>query len=147
MAGDTGARVRIQREDFDVAGALESIKSASPAIGGIVAFLGVVRDFSQGEEVERLFFEYYPGMAERQLEELRAEAVERFGLTDLFLQHRHGELRPGENIVLIAAASEHRAAAFRAAEWCIAELKKRVPIWKKEYLVSGEVWVDGEGTP
>ena len=145
MAGGDGERIRIQREDFDVAGALEGLKASSRSIGGIVVFIGAVRDVSQGEQVERLFFEYYPGMAEKQLSELRAEAIERFGLTDLCLQHRHGELLPGENIVLIIAASQHRAAAFRAAEWCIAELKKRVPIWKKEYLASGEVWVEGEG--
>jgi molybdopterin synthase catalytic subunit len=69
--------------------------------------------------------------------------MERFGLTDLRIFHRSGELLPGDNIVLILAASEHRAAAFEAAAWCIAELKERVPIWKKEFTRSGQVWVDG----
>jgi len=135
--------VRIQTEDFDLSRALEEIKGTSRTIGGVVAFVGVVRDFSQGEEVDRLHFECYPEMAEEQLGELRREAVERFGLTDLSLVHRSGELLPGDNIVLIVAASEHREASFKAAAWCIAELKKRVPIWKKEHTRSGEVWVDG----
>ena len=135
--------MRIQTEDFDLSRALEEIKGTSRTIGGVVAFVGVVRDFSQGEEVDRLHFECYPEMAEEQLGELRREAVERFGLTDLSLVHRSGELLPGDNIVLIVAASEHREASFKAAAWCIAELKKRVPIWKKEHTRSGEVWVDG----
>jgi len=98
---------------------------------------------SRGDRVEKLLFEYYPGMAEEQLEKLRLEAMERHGLTDMKILHRSGELLPGDNIVLILAASEHRAAAFEAAAWCIAELKERVPVWKKEYTRSGQVWVDG----
>jgi molybdopterin synthase catalytic subunit len=143
MGDAGGSGVRIQTEDFDLSRALEEIKGTSRTIGGVVAFVGVVRDFSQGEEVDRLHFECYPEMAEEQLGELRREAVERFGLTDLSLVHRSGELLPGDNIVLIVAASEHREASFKAAAWCIAELKKRVPIWKKEHTRSGEVWVDG----
>ena len=143
MSGKSGSSVRIQTEDFDLSRELAEIGKNSRTIGGVVAFVGVVRDFSQGEDVEKLFFEYYPGMAEEQLGKLRLEGIERFGLTDLRIFHRSGELLPGDNIVLILAASEHRAAAFEAAAWCIAELKERVPIWKKEYTRSGQVWVDG----
>jgi molybdopterin synthase catalytic subunit len=142
--GEEGTlKVRIQKEDFDVSRELARIKESSHTIGGVVAFVGIVRDFSQGQDVTRLLFEYYPGMAEKKLEELRREAVETFGLKDLTLVHRSGELLPGDNIVLIVAASEHRREAFEAASWCIAQLKKRVPIWKKEYTASGEVWVEG----
>jgi len=146
--GEEGAvKVRIQKEDFDVSRELALIKESSRTIGGVVAFVGIVRDFSQGQAVTRLLFEYYPGMAEKKLEELRREAMETFGLTDLTLVHRSGELLPGDNIVLIVAASEHRREAFEAASWCIAQLKERVPIWKKEYTSSGEVWVEGGPGP
>jgi molybdopterin synthase catalytic subunit len=147
VAAEKGPLVRIQAEDFDLSRELEAVKSASETIGGVVAFVGVVRDLSRGEEVEKLTFEYYPGMAEEQLEQLRAEAVERFGLTELRIVHRFGELLPGDNVVLIVAASEHRAEAFEAAAWCIAELKERVPIWKKEHSRSGQVWVDERPSP
>ena len=135
--------VRIQKEDFHLSKELEEIKKVSGTIGGVVAFVGVVRDFSQGEQVEKLLFEYYPGMAEQKLDELRTEAVERFGLMEMSIIHRFGELFPGDNVVLVLAASAHRAEAFEAASWCIAELKVRVPLWKKEYTVGGEVWVEG----
>jgi molybdopterin synthase catalytic subunit len=142
MSGQEIEKVRVQEEDFDVGAELERVKSSSRMIGGVTAFLGVVRDFSRGEGVEKLFFEFYPGMAEKKLGELRQEALEKFELTDMFIAHRHGELHPGENIVLIIAAAEHREGTFKAAAWCIAELKERVPIWKKEFTTSGEVWVD-----
>ena len=147
MSDEGRGGVRIQAGDFDLSRELEEIKKTSRTIGGVVFFVGVVRDFSRGEEVDRLLFEYYPGMAEEQLVELRREAMERFGLTDLRLVHRSGELLPGDNIVLIVSASEHREASFKAAAWCISELKKRVPIWKKEHTRSGEVWVDGGPSP
>ena len=143
MTGRTEERVRLQAGDFDISRELERVKAVSKTIGGVAVFVGVVRDFSRDQEVEKLHFEYYPGMAEEKLEGLRQEAMETFGLTELFLVHRYGELLPGENIVLIIAAAEHRQEAFTAASWCMAELKERVPIWKKEYTASGEVWVEG----
>ena len=88
MTTPEGTKVRVQTEDFDLAGELAGIKETSRTIGGIVAFLGTVRDFSQGQEVEKLEFEYYPGMAEKKLEELRREAMQSFGLTELHLE-RH----------------------------------------------------------
>ena len=138
--------VRVQEEDFDITAELAALKGSSRAIGGVVAFIGVVRDFSRGKSVEKLFFEYFPGMAEEKLGELRAEAIERFDLTELHFVHRHGTLFPGDNIVLILSASRHREAAFKSAAWCIEELKKRVPIWKKEYGSDGEEWLE-EGPP
>lgn len=141
--GGKEAKVRIQAGDFDVSSELERVKAASKTIGGAVVFVGIVRDLSRDQEVKKLHFEYYPGMAEEKLEGLRQEAMETFGLTELLLVHRYGELLPGENIVLIVAAAEHRKEAFAAASWCMAELKERVPVWKKEYTASGEVWVEG----
>jgi molybdopterin synthase catalytic subunit len=138
--------VRVQEEDFDVTAELAALKGSSRTIGGVVAFIGVVRDFSRGQEVEKLFFEYFPGMAEEKLGALREEAIERFDLIELHLVHRHGTLLPGDNIVLILSASKHREAAFKSAAWCIEELKDRVPIWKKEYGAGGEEWLE-KGPP
>jgi len=134
--------VRLQREPFDASAELARVKSASLSVGGVVLFVGVVRDFSQGRGVTRLLFEHFPGMAEAKLAELRAAAIERFGLIDMVVVHRFGELAPGDDIVLIAAAAEHRAAAFEGCSWCIDELKKIVPIWKKEHAPDGAVWLE-----
>jgi molybdopterin synthase catalytic subunit len=135
-------QVRVQREPFDVAAELERVKSSSLRVGGVALFVGVVRDFSQGHGVTKILFEHFPGMAEAKLAELRDAAVARFGLIDLVIVHRFGELAPGDDIVLIAAASEHRAAAFAGCSWCIDELKKVVPIWKKEHAPDGAVWLE-----
>jgi molybdopterin synthase catalytic subunit len=135
-------KARVQSEPFDVASELASVKAASRRIGGVVLFVGVVRDFSQGRGVTRILFEHFPGMAEKKLAELRDAAIGRFGLIDLVIVHRFGELLPGDDIVLIAAAAEHRAAAFDGCAWCIDELKRHVPIWKKEHAPDGAVWLE-----
>lgn len=135
-------KARIQREPFDTAAELERLKSASRRIGGVVLFVGVVRDFSRGHGVTKILFEHFPGMAEVKLSELRESAIGRFGLVDLVIVHRVGELAPGDDIVLIAAAAEHRAAAFEGCSWCIDELKQMVPIWKKEHAPDGAVWLE-----
>ena len=134
---------RVQREPFDVAAELARVKAASRGIGAVVLFVGVVRDFSEGHGVTKILFEHFPGMAEAKLAELGAEAVRRFGLVDLAVVHRFGELEPGDDIVLIAAAAAHRAEAFQACSWCIDELKQIVPIWKKEHAPDGAVWLAG----
>jgi molybdopterin synthase catalytic subunit len=137
-----GDRARIQREPFDACAELARVKAASLRIGGIVLFVGAVRDFSRGHGVTKILFEHFPGMAEAKLAELREAAIDRFGLIDLVIVHRFGELAPGDDIVLVAAAAEHRAAAFAGCSWCIDELKKAVPIWKKEHAPDGAVWVE-----
>jgi molybdopterin synthase catalytic subunit len=138
----SAVKARLQREPFDVAAELARVKSASLRVGGVVLFVGVVRDFSRGRGVTKILFEHFPGMAEAKLAELRAAAIGRFGLIDLAIVHRFGELLPGDDIVLIAAAAEHRAAAFDGCAWCIDELKRLVPIWKKEHAPDGAVWVE-----
>jgi molybdopterin synthase catalytic subunit len=135
-------KARVQREPFDVASELARVKAASRRIGGVVLFVGVVRDFSQGHGVTKILFEHFPGMAEQKLAELREAAIGRFGLVDLVVVHRFGELLPGDDIVLIAAAAEHRAAAFDGCAWCIDELKRQVPIWKKEHAPDGALWLE-----
>lgn len=135
-------KARVQSEPFDAAAELARVKAASRRIGGVALFVGVVRDFSQGRGVTKILFEHFPGMAEAKLAELRELAVGRFGLIDLVIVHRCGELEPGDDIVLIAAAAEHRGAAFEGCSWCIDELKRVVPIWKKEHAPDGAVWVE-----
>ena len=135
-------KIRLQVEPFDVAAELARVKASSRRAGAVVIFVGAVRDFSRGRTVTKIGFERFPGMAEAKLAELREAAIGRFGLIDLVVVHRHGELLPGDDIVLIAAAAEHRAPAFEACSWCIDELKRTVPIWKKEHAADGAVWVE-----
>jgi len=135
-------KVRVQKGDFSADEEVKKAKLSSKNIGGIVIFLGTAREFSKGKNIEKLYFEHYPGMAEKKLEEIRKKAVRKFKLIDARIIHRYGEIKIGENIVLILAAGEHREEAFKACKWLIDELKKVVPIWKKEVTKDGEVWVE-----
>lgn len=132
---------RIQEEDFDIGAETRAIAGRSGRTGAVVSFLGVVRDFSKGEDIEKLDFEHYPGMAEKELVKLENEARSKFDIIDCEVIHRTGEIAVNGNIVLVLASSMHRPAAFDACEWLIDELKKRVPIWKKEFTRSGHHWV------
>jgi molybdopterin converting factor subunit 1 len=134
--------VRVQTESFSLDAEVERIKRSSPSIGGIVTFLGTTRDISRGSAVAKLEFEHYPGMAEKKLAEIREAAIRGFGLIDATIIHRVGTLPVGENIVLIVTAAEHRDEAFQACRFCIDELKRITPIWKKETTPDGVVWVE-----
>jgi molybdopterin synthase catalytic subunit len=115
---------------------------SGPGIGGIVTFLGAVRDRARGREIEHLEYEAYAGMAEREMEKIAAEAGRRWPGTRLAMAHRSGRLEIGELAVVIAAGAPHRAAAFEACRFAIDTLKQSVPIWKKEFATDGEYWVD-----
>jgi molybdopterin synthase catalytic subunit len=104
-------------------------------------------DNTRGRQTLHLDYEAYEAMAAKQMAELAAQAVERFGVRGVTLVHRLGRLEIGETSVLIVVASAHRGAAFEACRWVIDTLKKTVPIWKKETFVDGAVWVDGEPFP
>jgi molybdopterin synthase catalytic subunit len=134
--------VRIQREPFSLDGEIERLKRSSPSIGGIVTFLGTTRDISRSKAVAKLDFEHYPGMAEKKLAEIRCRAIKEFSVIDVTIIHRVGSLPVGENIVLILVASGHRDEAFQACRFCIDELKRITPIWKKETTPNGETWVE-----
>ncbi len=134
--------IRILEEDFSVEAEIEKIRAASKRIGGIVTFLGTARDFSEGKEVKKLVFEHYPDMAIKKLKELREKAFETFDIIEVSILHRTGEIEIGENIVLIVVAAEHRKDAFSACMWLIDELKKEVPIRKKEITTEDEIWVE-----
>ncbi len=133
--------VRLQQEDFSLDAEIAALKKVSSRIGGIATFTGCARDFSEGRSVSRISFEAYGGMALAEMQKLRGEAIEKFGLIEARIVHRVAAVVPGDNIVLIAVAAEHRAAAFEACRWLIDELKQRVPIWKKETTPEGDAWV------
>ena len=135
------SNVRIQQENFVVTDEIETIKKVSNNIGGITTFLGTGRELSKGENISKLNFEHYPKMAEKKLEEIRLQAIKDYGIIEMIIIHRIGEIDIGENIVLIIAAGEHRKETFKACEWAIAELKRTTPIWKRETTTTGEVWV------
>ncbi len=139
--------IRVQAEDFDAAAELEAMVAGGRDIGAVVSFLGVVRGGGgEGEDTgtERLSamtLEHYPGMTERELERIEAEARRRWPLQDCLVIHRHGRLEPGARIVLVITASAHRQAAFEACEFLVDWLKTKAPFWKRESTAAGESWV------
>ena len=133
--------VRIQTEDFSQDEEINALRATSKRMGGIGTFLGCARDFSEGREVSEISFDAYGPMALSEMNALRTEAIEKFGLLDARIVHRIGTVKGGDNIVFIAAGAEHRAPALDACRWLIDELKQRVPIWKKEITPDGESWV------
>ena len=135
------SNIRIQQENFVVTDEIEAIKKVSRNIGGITTFLGTGRELSKGESISKLNFEHYPKMAEKKLNEIRVQAIKDYGIIEMIIVHRIGEIDIGENIVLIVAAGEHRKETFKACEWAITELKRTTPIWKRETTTTGEVWV------
>jgi molybdopterin synthase catalytic subunit len=133
--------VRIQQEDFFQDEEIEALRASSKRMGGIATFIGCARDFSEGREVTEISFEAYGSMAVAEMKKLRDEAMKKFVLLDARIVHRVGMIDAGEQIVFIAAGTEHRAPALQACHWLIDELKQRVPIWKKEITPTGEAWV------
>ena len=140
--GESGGVIRVQREPFSIAAEISRLKRSSTSTGAVVTFLGTTRDISKGRTVSKLEFDYYPGMAENKLEEIRRRAISDFGVIDVTIIHRTGTIPVGEDIVLIAVAAGHRDEAFRACRFCIDELKRIAPIWKRETTPDGEVWVE-----
>ena len=143
MAGPIVAVVRIQPADFDVAAEIQRVAKDAD-VGAVVTFSGICRD--EAGSLEALELEHYPGMAEAEIMRIANQAAARWPLTGLTAVHRHGKIRPGENIVLVVAASKHRRAAFEAAEFLMDYLKSRAPFWKKEHRADGAEggWVDAK---
>lgn len=111
--------------------------------GATAVFVGTLRDFNDGDDVSSMTLEHYPGMTEKYLEKISADAASRWSLLDTLIVHRVGELHPNDPIVLVAAWSAHRKDAFEASRWLMEELKSRAPFWKKEQLDSGAArWVE-----
>jgi molybdopterin synthase catalytic subunit len=144
MTGAVVPVVRIQAQDFDVAAEIARLTQGRADIGAVVSFSGLCRD-EQGT-LSALELEHYPGMAEAEIARIAAEAVRRWPLQGLTAIHRHGKIAPGENIVLVVAASAHRQAAFEAANFLMDYLKSRAPFWKKEHRADGSEggWVEAK---
>jgi len=137
--------IEIRAEAFDpwweLMGFQQQMSGVSGKYGATAVFVGTMRDFNEGNEVQGMFLEHYPRMTEKHLEMIAAEAVQRWELLDVLIIHRVGEICPDDTIVLVAAWTAHRAAAFEAARYLIEELKSRAPFWKKESLPEGKRWV------
>lgn len=135
--------VRVQTEDFDIAAEMKRLTAGRTNIGAVATFTGLVRGGTDADDVAGMTLEHYPGMTEEELARVEAEAIERFAVDATLVIHRVGELKPGDNIVLVMAASRHRRAAFEAAEFLMDFLKTRAPFWKKEQRADGTAgWVD-----
>ncbi len=136
--------IRVQKQDFDIGADIGALCSGNHRIGGIASFMGVVRDLAGGEAIRGMTLEHYPGMTEKQLAGIEAEARRRWPLEDCLIIHRYGRLLPGEKIVLVVTASGHRDAALEACNFLIDWLKTKAPFWKLEETEAGEKWVDAE---
>ena len=136
--------IKVQTEAFDVGAELKRIKETRRDIGGVAMFVGTVRDLSHGRDVSAMTLEHYPGMTERALAEIEAEAQKRWPLSASLIIHRYGRLEPGEDIVLVIAASAHRDAAFEACRFLIDWLKTKAPFWKLEEGDKGIHWVEAQ---
>lgn len=133
-------RIKVQSADFDPQTEIAQMHSGAAA-GAEVTFIGLVREHSDNSQILALHIEHYPGMTERELERIGAEAAARFGILDALIIHRYGPLQPTDRIVQVSVWSQHRAAAFDACRYLIDALKTRAPFWKREITPAGERWV------
>lgn len=133
--------VRVQAEDFDIAAEVAALTRANRNIGAVVTFTGLCRDEGRLSALE---LEHYPGMAEGEIGRIAGEAAKRWPLDGVTVIHRHGMIRPGENIVLVVTASAHRQAAFEAANFLMDYLKTSAPFWKKEHGAGSGDWVEAK---
>lgn len=138
--------IRVQAGAFDPGAEVNAMQAANAGVGAVVSFVGYVRDFNDGHDVAGMFLEHYPGMTEKALAGIAAEAEQRWPLLKQEVIHRVGALEPGEPIVFVGVASAHRQAAFEACEFVMDYLKTRAPFWKKEHTADGPRWVDGRSS-
>lgn len=134
--------IRLQSEDFDIGAEVAQLTAGRSDIGAVVTFTGQMRGMSGGRPLTAMTIEHYPGMTQRELEAIEREARVRFALQASLIVHRYGLLAPGDNIVLVVTASQHREAAFDAARFMMDYLKSRAPFWKREAGPDGERWVE-----
>ena len=138
--------VRVQTTDFDVAQEIAALRARDPRVGAVVTFIGTVRDLNDDAQVLQMTLEHYPGMTEKALDAIVVQARQRFDIYDALVIHRVGELRPTDQIVLVAVTGAHRGAAFDACRFIIDYLKTEAPFWKKEQTPEGTRWVDARAT-
>ena len=135
-------KIRVQSEPFDLGAEVNAMSNGRTDIGAIASFVGLARDHNDGSGVQAMTLEHYPGMTEKALTALVDEACARWILLDVTVIHRVGRLLPGDPIVLVAVASQHRGEAFAACEFIMDYLKTRAPFWKREATADGARWVD-----
>ncbi len=138
--------IRVQTQDFDLGMEVSTLRSGQPQVGAVVAFVGTVRDMNDGSGVSEMELEHYPGMTEKALEDIVAQAKTRWSIFDALVIHRVGPLKPLDQIVLVAVTSAHRGEAFAACEFIMDYLKTQAPFWKKEQTPQGARWVDARVT-
>ena len=143
--------IRVQREDFDISAEIDRLVAGNHRIGGVASFVGLVRDMAGGEAagvetVGAMTLEHYPGMTEKKLAEIEAEARQRWPLEASLIIHRYGRLEPGDRIVLVVTASPHRGAALESCQFLIDWLKTKAPFWKLEETPRGPRWVAAEAS-
>lgn len=134
--------IRVQQADFDVGAEIAQMRLARPDIGAVAAFVGQVRDINAGDVVSAMTLEHYPGMTEKALAAIVAQAKVRWDIYDALVIHRIGTLQPREQIVLVVVTGAHRHAAFAACEFIMDYLKTEAPFWKKEATPAGARWVE-----
>jgi len=134
--------VRVQQDDFDIARETAALRAGDSRIGAVALFVGTVHDVNDAREVATLTLEHYPGMTEKALTTIVDDAKSRWDIYDALVIHRIGELKPTDQIVLVAVTSAHRGEAFAACEFIMDYLKTRAPFWKKEQTPDGPRWVD-----
>ncbi|BBN88064.1 molybdopterin synthase catalytic subunit MoaE [Azospira sp. I09] len=138
--------VRVQQEDFDLSAEVAALRAGQPGVGAVAAFVGLVRDMNEGSGVSEMALEHYPGMTEKALEAIVAEARTRWDILGARIIHRVGTLQPCDQIVLVVVSSAHRGEAFAACEFIMDYLKTRAPFWKREVTPAGARWVDARET-
>ena len=138
--------IRVQREPFDVGAELAALTAGRRDVGGLASFVGLVRDIAGDKTIEAMTLEHYPEMTEPALAKIEAEAHDRWPLEETLIIHRYGRLEPGDRIVLVAAASAHREAAFEACHFLIDWLKTQAPFWKYEEGPGGAGWVEARAS-
>jgi molybdopterin synthase catalytic subunit len=138
--------VRVQQADFDLGAEITAMRRGNPKIGAIAAFIGLVRDVNDGDNVAIMSLEHYPGMTEKALDTIITQAKARWDILDALVVHRVGELRPTDQIVMVAVSSAHRGDAFAACEFIMDYLKTEAPFWKKEQTGQGTRWVEARAS-
>jgi molybdopterin synthase catalytic subunit len=138
--------IRIQEQDFDLTTEVKLLRKDDPRVGAVVNFVGTVRDINDGSQIKGMTLEHYPGMTEKSLEEIIAQARGRWNIYKTLVIHRVGPLLPEDQIVLVAVTSAHRGEAFAACEFIMDYLKTAAPFWKKEETPAGSKWVDARVT-
>ena len=134
--------IKVQREDFDIGAELAQLTDGNTKVGGLASFVGLVRDLANQSAVSTMTLEHYPGMTEKRLAEIEAEARARWPLESVLIIHRYGRLEPGDRIVLVATTSSHRQAALESCAFLIDWLKTKAPFWKLEEGAAGAQWVE-----